>query len=111
MATSTHVHAFTDANFDSEVLASSTPVLVDFWAEWCMPCRALAPIVDSIANELAGKVKVGKVDIDANRDTAMKYRITAIPTIIIFKGGKPVKQFVGLNKKEALVAALTDAGA
>lgn len=103
------VKEFTDANFDSEVLSSSQPVLVDFWAEWCMPCRSLGPIIDAIASEQAGKVKVGKVDIDSNREISMKYGITAIPTIMIFKDGKPVRTFVGLHKKEGLVAALEQA--
>ncbi len=103
------VKEFTDANFDSEVLSSSQPVLVDFWAEWCMPCRSLGPIIDAIATEHAGKVKVGKVDIDSNREVSMKYGITAIPTIMIFKDGKPVRTFVGLHKKEGLVAALEQA--
>ncbi|MFO0858822.1 MAG: thioredoxin [Phycisphaerales bacterium] len=103
------VKEFTDANFDSEVLSSSQPVLVDFWAEWCMPCRSLGPIIDAIATEQAGKVKVGKVDIDSNREISMKYGITAIPTIMIFKDGKPVRTFVGLHKKEGLVAALEQA--
>lgn len=105
------VKEFTDANFDSEVLSSSQPVLVDFWAEWCMPCRSLSPIIDAIATEHAGKVKVGKVDIDSNREISMKYGITAIPTIMIFKDGKPVRTFVGLHKKEGLVAALEQAAA
>lgn len=105
------VKEFTDANFDSEVLSSSQPVLVDFWAEWCMPCRSLGPIIDAIATEQAGKVKVGKVDIDSNREISMKYGITAIPTIMIFKDGKPVRTFVGLHKKEGLVAALEQAAA
>lgn len=106
-----NVKEFTDSNFDSEVLSSSQPVLVDFWAEWCMPCRSLGPIIDAIASEHGGKVKVGKVDIDSNREVAMKYGITAIPTIMIFKDGKPVRTFVGLHKKEGLVAALEQAAA
>ena len=103
------VKEFTDANFDSEVLSSSTPVLVDFWAEWCMPCRSLGPIIDAIATEKGAAVKVGKVDIDANREVTMKYGITAIPTIMNFKDGKPERTFVGLHKKEGLVAALEQA--
>ncbi len=108
---SANVRQFTDANFDGDVLASAEPVLVDFWAEWCMPCRTLAPIVDAVADELAGKARVGKVDVDANRGVAMKFGITAIPTIIIFKGGQVVKKFVGFKKKDDLVAALAEAGA
>src|SRR5512138_3784113 len=98
---SANVREFTDGNFGSEVLSASEPVLVDFWAEWCMPCRTLSPIIDAVADEL-----VGKVDTDNNREISMKYGITAIPTVIIFKGGQPVKKFVGFKKKDELVAAL-----
>jgi len=108
---SANVKQFTDGNFDSEVLTSTAPVLVDFWAEWCMPCRTLAPIIDSVADELDGKAKVGKVDVDANKGVAMKYGITAIPTVIVFKGGQVVKKFVGFKKKDELIAALAEAGA
>jgi len=101
-----NVKEFTDGNFDSEVLKSAQPVLVDFWAEWCMPCRMLGPTIDALADQYNGKAKVGKVDTDANRQVAMKYGITAIPTIIIFKGGQPVKKLVGLAKKEDLAAAI-----
>ncbi|MBS0198485.1 MAG: thioredoxin [Planctomycetes bacterium] len=106
-----NVKEFTDANFEAEVLSNAQPVLVDFWAEWCMPCRNLAPIVDSVADEFAGKAKVGKVDIDSNRNVAMKFGITAIPTLIIFKGGQVVKKFVGFKKKEEIAAAITEAAA
>jgi thioredoxin 1 len=106
-----NVREFTDGNFDAEVLSAKEPVLVDFWAEWCMPCRTLGPIVDAVADELVGKAKIGKVDTDNNREISMKYGITAIPTIIIFKGGQPVKKFVGFKKKDELVAALNEAGA
>jgi len=99
---------FTDGNFESEVLGSDTPVLVDFWAEWCMPCRILAPTIDDVANENTGKVKVGKVDTDANREISVKYGISAIPTVIIFKGGEVAKKFVGLTKKEDIDAALSE---
>jgi len=99
---------FTDANFDAEVINSDTPVLVDFWAEWCMPCKSLAPTIDAVADEFAGKAKVGKVDIEAARDIAMKYNIGAIPTVLIFKGGEMAKQFVGLTSKDDLSNALTE---
>ncbi len=104
-----NVREFTDGNFDSEVLTSDVPVLVDFWAEWCGPCRNLAPVIDAVADEFAGKARVGKVDTDANRNTAMKFDITAIPTVIVFKGGKVVKKFVGFQKKDVLANALIDA--
>ena len=103
------VKEFTDDNFDTEVLKADTPVLVDFWAEWCMPCRMLAPTIDQVAADFDGKVKVGKVDTDANRNTAVNYSISAIPTVILFKGGEPVKKFVGLTSKDDLSAALTEA--
>ncbi len=86
---------FTDANFDAEVLNSEIPVLVDFWAEWCGPCRMMSPTVDAIASEYAGKVKVGKLNVDDNGNTAMRYNIRGIPTLLLFKGGKVVEQKVG----------------
>ena len=86
---------FTDANFDQEVLRSEVPVLVDFWAEWCGPCRMMAPTIDVVANDNAGKIKVGKVDVDSNGDTAMRYNIRGIPTLLLFKGGRVVEQRVG----------------
>jgi thioredoxin 1 len=106
-----NVREFTDGNFASEVLSSPEPVLVDFWAEWCMPCRTHSPVIDAVADELAGKARVGKVNTENNREVPMKYNITAIPTIIIFKNGEPVKKFVGFKKKDELVAALTEAAA
>ena len=103
------VQEFTDTNFDTEVLGSDQPVLVDFWAEWCMPCRILAPTIDEVADDFDGQGKVGKVDTDANQQIAVKYGISAIPTVILFKGGEPVKKFVGLTKKEDLAAAMSEA--
>lgn len=108
---SANVKEFTDSNFDTEVLGAAEPVLVDFWAEWCMPCRILAPTIDDVADEHAGKVKVGKVDTESNRDISMKYGISAIPTVIIFKGGEVAKKFVGLTKKEDIDAALAELSA
>ena len=96
----------TDANFDAEVVNSDQPVLVDFWAEWCMPCRMLAPVIDELSQEYDGKVKVGKVDTDANRETSVKYGISAIPTIILFKGGEVHKKFVGVTPKAEFNAEL-----
>jgi thioredoxin 1 len=96
----------TDDNFDQEVIKSDKPVLVDFWAEWCMPCRMLAPTIDEIAKEFAGKIKVGKVDTDSARDVSVKFGISAIPTIILFQGGQPIRKFVGLTQKKDFVAEL-----
>jgi thioredoxin 1 len=104
-----HVREFTDGNFETEVIASDKPVLVDFWAEWCMPCRNLAPVIDAVAEELADQARVGKVDTDSNKNISVKYEITAIPTVIIFHKGKVVKKFVGFKKKDELVAALQEA--
>lgn len=107
---SENVKEFTDSNFQSEVLDSSEPVLVDFWAEWCMPCRMLAPTIEKIAKDYAGKVKVGKVDTDANREVAMKYGISAIPTVILFKDGQVSQKFVGLRQEKDFKEALDVAG-
>jgi thioredoxin 1 len=103
-----NVKEFTDANFDAEVLKSSTPVLVDFWAEWCPPCKALGPTIDKLANDYVGKVKIGKVDTEANRDIAMKFKISHLPTILFFKDGQVTNQIVGF-KKEAEFKAVLDA--
>src|SRR5512133_1173331 len=101
-----NVKEFTDTNFDDEVIKSSEPVLVDFWAEWCGPCRMLAPVIDKIANDYVGKVKVGKVDTDSNRDVSMKYGISAIPTVILFKDGQIAQKFVGLRNERDFKAAI-----
>lgn len=107
---SANVKEFTDQNFEAEVLKSSQPVLVDFWAEWCPPCRALAPTIDKLADAYAGKVKVGKVDTDSAREVAMKYRIQSIPTVLVFKNGQVQQTFVGLRQerdyREALDATM-----
>jgi len=100
---------FTDANFESEVLQSGQPVLVDFWADWCMPCKALGPTIDELATEYSGRVKVGKMDTEANRETPVKYNIQAIPTVLIFKGGQVAQKFVGLTSKKDFQAALAGA--
>jgi thioredoxin 1 len=96
-------------NFDSEVLKSDTPVLVDFWAPWCGPCKMLTPIIDDLAKEYAGKVKVTKVNVDDNQELAAKFGIRGIPTIMVFKGGEAVSTLVGMQPKEQLAKALDDA--
>lgn len=103
---SKNVLELTDDTFEDEILQDGVAALVDFWAEWCMPCRMLAPTVEEIAAEYAGKLKVGKVDTDANRGISMKFGISAIPTIILFKDGQAVKKFVGLQQKKDLKAAV-----
>jgi thioredoxin 1 len=85
----------TDSNFDAEILKSPVPVLVDFWAVWCAPCRAIAPHVEAIANEYVGKLRVGKLDIDSNPEVPSQFEVRSIPTLLVFKGGKVVGQIVG----------------
>src|SRR5437773_11055558 len=95
-----NVVELTESNWEKEVIQSDQPVLVDFWAEWCGPCRMLAPTIDKIATDYAGKVKVGKVDTDSNREVSMKYGISAIPTVILFKNGQVAQKFVGLRQEK-----------
>lgn len=102
----THTLEFTDDNFETEVLQAQSPVLVDFWAEWCMPCKALGPTIDELANAYAGRVKVGKLNTESNREMPVKYNIQAIPTVMIFKDGEIVQKFVGLASKKDLQAAI-----
>ncbi len=92
---------FTDANFQAEAMESDVPVLVDFWAEWCQPCRMLAPTIEELAGDYAGRVKIGKMDVDSNKETAMKFSIQSIPTVILIKNGEVLKKFVGRDSKEA----------
>ncbi len=101
-----HTLEFTDANFDETVLQSDQPVLVDFWAAWCGPCKALAPIVDELATEYEGKAKIGKVDTDANRDISVRFSVSAIPTVILFNKGEIIQKFVGLRGKKDFQVAL-----
>jgi len=97
---------FTDANFQQEVLESDIPVLVDFWAPWCAPCRFVGPIVEQLANDYDGRLKVGKLNVDDNYQTAEKYNIRGIPTLLLFKGGSVVEQIVGAAPKEHLVKVI-----
>ena len=101
---------FTDQNFSSEVLQSDKPVLVDFWAVWCGPCKMIAPIVEELAGEYEGKAKVGKLDVDNNQESAIKYGVRSIPTVLIFKGGKVVDTIIGavpkVQLKQKLEAAM-----
>ena len=98
----------TDATFDSDVLKSDKTVLVDFWAEWCGPCKMVAPVLDEIAGENREKITVAKLDIDVNQKTAQAYQVMSIPTMIVFQDGKPVKQIVGARPKSALLSDLAD---
>ncbi len=104
------IHEFTDGNFVTEVINSDIPGLVDFWAEWCQPCRMLTPTMVELADEYKGKVKIGKLDTDSNRDVSIKYGISAIPTIILFQDGEVKKKFVGLTPKDQFAAALDEVG-
>ena len=106
---SENVIEFNDQNFDSDVLEAGTPVLVDFWAVWCGPCKAIAPIVEEIANDYNGKVKVGKVDVDRNNQVAMRYGIRSIPTLLVFNNGEVVDQVIGNVGKESIESMLNKA--
>lgn len=99
--------AVTDGTFQQDVLQSSEPVLVDFWASWCQPCRMVAPVVEEIATENSGKLKVLKLDVDENQNTAMQYNVSSIPTLILFKGGEPVERVVGFSPKDRLLSKIS----
>ena len=105
---SENVMELTDENFDAEIINSATPALVDFWAEWCMPCKMLAPTIDDLAKEYAGRLKVAKMDTDNCRSTAVKFGISAIPTVILFKDGQMRKKFVGLQQKRDFKIAIDE---
>jgi thioredoxin 1 len=97
---------FTDQNFESEVLKSDKPVLVDFWAEWCAPCRMMAPAVEALAEEYASRAKVGKLNVDENQSVTARYQIRGIPTLLVFKNGEIQEQYVGATSKDVIVKML-----
>lgn len=101
-----NVVTITEANFDQEVLKSSGPILLDFWAEWCGPCKMIAPILDEIATEKNGAVKIGKVDVDSNQALSARFQIRAIPTLLFFKNGEVKEQVVGMTSKKELIAKI-----
>ncbi|HSX40407.1 MAG TPA: thioredoxin [Candidatus Saccharimonadales bacterium] len=100
---------FSDANFDAEVHKSTLPVLVDFWAPWCGPCRAVSPIVEELGKEFEGKLKVGKLNVDDNQQSSSQYGVMSIPTLMIFKNGKPVKTMIGAQSKENIKKGIEEA--
>ena len=108
MTNTTATIAVTDESFAQDVLANERPVLVDFWATWCGPCRMVAPVLEEIATERAEDLTIAKIDIDANPDTARNFQVISIPTMILFKGGEPVKRIVGAKSKAALLRELAD---
>lgn len=100
---------FTTANFEAEVLKAEKPVLVDFYADWCGPCRMMAPAVEALTEEMAGEAVIGKLNVDENEEIAMKYGVMSIPTLIVFKNGEPVKKAIGVQSKEVLQEMLKQA--
>ena len=103
-----NVLEITDQNFESDVLQSKTPVVIDFWAEWCGPCKTIAPVIDELADEYLGKVKFGKVNVDFNQQTSMKYGIRSIPNLLIFNDGSVVNQIIGSVPKDSIVKLLEE---
>ena len=103
-----HVIEFTDKNFETEVLQADKPVVIDFWAEWCGPCKAIAPVIDELSEEYLGKVKFGKVNVDFNQQTAMKYGIRSIPSLLFFNNGSVVNQIIGSVPKDNIVRILEE---
>jgi thioredoxin 1 len=101
-----NVQTFTDSNFDQSVLQSGQPVLVDFWAEWCGPCKRLGPTIEQLASEYAGKITIGKLNVDDNPNTAIKFQIRGIPAVMLFKGGQIVESVIGLAPKEEFKKAI-----
>ena len=105
---SDYVYEFTDQNFETDVQESDLPVLIDFWAVWCGPCKAIAPVLEEIAKEYKGKIKVGKVDVDKNQDTASRYGVRSIPTLLLMKNGEIINQLVGAVPKSNITDILDD---